>query len=208
MLIILILWCHLHGQQQLNSRARNVSKARHMISTKRLNLCKLADRHREAFAVMHADAEVMEDLGGPIDHRGGAEKFDRYLAALSEQKVSRWAVENKVSEFLGYCGVMPRLDSDHPLGPHFEIGWRFRRAAWGHGYATEAAQASLEHAVTRLGLTSIVSYTERTNRRSQSVMGKLGLLRDSSQDFTLHEGARQWHLLVWTVPVPLPLVGR
>lgn len=39
-------------------------------------------------------------------------------------------------------------------------------------------------------------------------MGKLGLLRDSSQDFTLYEGARRWHLLVWTVPVPLPLVGR
>lgn len=157
---------------------------------------------------MHADAEVMEDLGGPIDHRESQAKFDRYLAALSNHKVSRWAVESKTSVFLGYCGVIPRDDPNHPLGPHLEVGWRFRRSAWGFGYATEAAQAVLEHAVTEQGLTGILTYTISANRRSQRVIRKLGLLRDSSRDFMLHEGTREWQCLVWTVPVPLPFGKR
>ena len=171
-----------------------------MIYTQRLRLDHLADRHREPFSEMHCEPEVMEDLGGPIDRAEANAKFDRYLAARATHGVARWAVEDRDGTFLGYCGVMPRLDESHPLGRHHEVGWRFRHEAWGKGYAHESASAALKHAKRDLGLTSIVSYTGESNLRSQSVMRKLGLIRTPSQDFTLDLSPTVWRGMVWIVP--------
>ena len=89
-------------------------------------------------------------------------------------------------------------DENHPLGPHFEIGWRLMRNAWGRWYATEAAGAALHDAFARVGLSEVVSYTASDNLRSQAVMKRLHLQRDPSQDFTAnYEGVGIWHGLVW-----------
>ena len=153
---------------------------------------------------MHANADVMADLGGPIDQSESHLKFERYCAAQREHGVSRWAVEDLNGAFIGYAGVMPRLSKDHPLGAHFEVGWRFVRAAWGYGYATESAKAALHHALHEVGLSEIVSYTSPDNRRSQAVMARLYLIRDRSRDFTLPTStAQQWQGLVWVVPLGL-----
>ncbi|WP_193173368.1 GNAT family N-acetyltransferase [Nisaea nitritireducens] len=173
---------------------------RQVIETERLRLNSWAERHLEAFAEMHADVEVMADLGGPIDFSASMAKFERYRDALRNHGISRWAVEDREGRFLGYAGVMPRLSADHPLGPHHEIGWRFQRSAWGHGYATESAGAALDHARNSLGLTGIISYTGSENARSQSVMRKLGLTRRPMFDFVQNiEDGRTWSGLVWAV---------
>lgn len=171
-----------------------------MIETQRLRLHAWDDRHRPAFAEMHADSEVMTDLGGPIDRAESDLKFDRYCAVWREHGVSRWAVENLDGVFLGYAGVMPRMSENHPLGPHFEVGWRFVRKTWGNGYATESARAALDHAMRNIKLAKIVSYTSPDNLRSQAVMKRLDLLRQPSLDFTIpaHKGG-EWHGLVWIV---------
>lgn len=171
-----------------------------MIETQRLRLFDWAPRHRIAFSQLHADPEVMADLGGPIDRTGSDQKFDRYCAAWRAHLVSRWAVENQDGEFLGYAGVMPRMSEDHPLGPHFEVGWRFARNAWGNGYATESAKAALDHAISDRGITGIVSYTDADNLRSQAVMRRLELFRQPSLDFVIpRPDGGVWRGLVWVV---------
>jgi RimJ/RimL family protein N-acetyltransferase len=172
-----------------------------MIETPRLRLHRWNDHHREAFAMMHADPQVMADLGGPINRSESREKFERYVAAQRDHGVSRWAVENMDGTFLGYAGVMPRLSKDHPLGAHFEAGWRFVRDAWGHGYATESAKAALRHAVHETGLSEIISYTSLDNERSRAVMARLHLVRDPARDFVmLTPSGEQWQGLVWVAP--------
>ncbi|MGL4234776.1 GNAT family N-acetyltransferase [Tabrizicola sp.] len=168
--------------------------------TARLRLSAWRDDHFEAFVVLHADAEVMADLGGPIDREEARAKFERYRDAWRDHGHGRFAVENPEGVFLGYAGVMPRPAADHPLGAHVEVGWRFRREAWGRGFATESARAALDNARDRLGLTGIIAYTGPDNLRSQAVMTRLGLRRAPARDFAwiLAGGARA-PCLVWEV---------
>lgn len=172
-----------------------------MLATTRLRLKHWADRHSEPFARMHADPEVMADLGGAIEPAASALKLARYKAAQVEFGVARWAVETIDGDFLGYCGVMRRPAHDHPLGPHVEIGWRFMRDAWGQGFATESARAALAEAEPRVGLHNIVSYTSADNARSQRVIEKLGLSRDPSRDFLMPTPSGGWKGLVWSFAV-------
>ena len=60
---------------------------------------------------------------------------------------------------------------------------RLARAAWGHGYATEAARAAVAFARDDLRLDEVVSFTATTNLRSQRVMQRLGMTHDPADDF-------------------------
>lgn len=165
-----------------------------MISTPRLLLRPWREADREAFAAMHADAEVMHDLGGVFDRARSDAKFDRYKAAFDTNGFCRWAIEDRTGAWLGYTGIMPH-GPDHPLGVHADIGWRLVRSAWGQGYATEGAMAALDDGFARVGLTEVLAYTSTDNLRSQAVIARLSLMRDPSRDFTIPESG--WHGLVW-----------
>jgi RimJ/RimL family protein N-acetyltransferase len=160
----------------------------------RLRCWQISDR--DVFAALHAHPEVMRDLRGPLDRRQSDAKFDRYVAAFDQYGFTRWAVESREGEFLGYAGVMPSRPA-HPLGPHADIGWRLTRSAWGHGYATQAAAAALHDAFTRCGLKEVLAYTAPDNLRSRAVMARLCLRRDPSRDFSEPVGLEMWHGLVW-----------
>jgi len=174
-----------------------------MIDTPRTRLRCWAEDDRDSFAALHADPEVMHDYGRPIDRAASDAKFDRYAGAFQQYGFCRWALETRDGDFLGYVGVMPGF-KDHPLGPHFEIGWRLRRTIWGQGYATEAAKAALHDAFTRCGLTEILAYTGPDNLRSQGVMTRLDLKRDPSRDVTaVYSGLGTWHYWVWVAHPPV-----
>jgi len=68
--------------------------------------------------------------------------------------------------------------SDYPPvdlpNPDTEIGWRFVRAAWGRGYATEAARPVLNHALVTLKLAVVVADIDPANTASIGVARKLG----------------------------------
>jgi RimJ/RimL family protein N-acetyltransferase len=167
-----------------------------LIRSGRLTLRNWQNADRALFAALNADPEVTPDLGGPLDRAASDAKFDRYVAAFEQHGFCRWAIEDCNGEFLGYAGVMPSRPH-HPLGPHAEIGWRLKRSAWGHGYATEAARASLKDVFERVQLREVLTYTSADNPRSRAVMARLSLQREPSLDYSEPQGAGMWHGMVW-----------
>jgi RimJ/RimL family protein N-acetyltransferase len=168
-----------------------------VIRSDRLRLRNWRDTDRAAFAALNATPEITRDLGGPLDRSESDAKFDRYLAAFDQHGFCRWALEDLDGRFLGYAGVMPSRPH-HPLGPHADIGWRLMQAAWGHGYATEAARASLRDVFERVQLKEVLAYTSSDNVRSQAVIGRLNMQRTPALDYCEPLGAAIWQGLVWT----------
>ena len=102
---------------------------------------------------------------------------------------------------LGYWSVLDRYEPNSFLGwvillPHqhaareVEIGWRFKRASWGRGFATEAARPILDHAFATVGLEAVVADIDPQNRASLRVAEKLGL---SVAGERILEGVRAIH---------------
>ena len=160
-----------------------------MIETERLLLRPWRHEDRAPMAAMLADPEVMWDYERLFDRSESDSRIERYHDAYLRLGYGRLPVRDKRSgEFLGYCGVMPIIDG-HPMAPGVEIGWRFTRAAWGNGYATESGRACLHQGFEKCGLSEVLSYTRNDNTRSENVMKRLGLTFLPDRFWT-HEGRR------------------
>lgn len=147
---------------------------------------------RDALAALNADPEVMAHFPATLDRAASDATADRIAAHFAARGFGLWAVEVQGgAPFIGFAGLMvPRFEAH--FTPAVEIGWRFARAAWGHGYATEAAREALRLGFTKLGLASIVSFTVPGNLRSRRVMERLGMSHDPADDFdhpSLPEGS-------------------
>lgn len=167
------------------------------ITTERLALRPWRDEDLAPLGAMQTDPEVMADYGGPQPLEASRAKLDRYRAAFDAAGFCRWAVEARGGGFIGYVGVMP-IFPGHPRAPGHEVGWRLVRAAWGQGYASEAARACLADVFGRIGLVEVLSYTAPDNLRCQAVMARLGLTRRPELDFVQQLDDRDWPGLVWS----------
>jgi RimJ/RimL family protein N-acetyltransferase len=58
-----------------------------------------------------------------------------------------------------------------------EVGWHLCHAAWGRGYATEAAEALIQAAFARLHVPRVVCAILPSNARSLAVAARLGFTR-------------------------------
>jgi RimJ/RimL family protein N-acetyltransferase len=163
------------------------------IETARLRLRPWREGDREAFALMHADPEVMVDAPRPLTRDKSDRKLDRYIAAYARDGFCQWSVETLAGDFVGYAGVT-RIADDHPLGAHVGAGWRLVRPVWGQGYATEATRAAFEDAFRRAEVAEVLAYTSPDNVRSQAVMQRLGMRREPGLDFA----SDGWAGLVWS----------
>lgn len=147
------------------------------LRTERLLLRRWRPSDRPLFAAMNADPVVTAHV--PALDRAGSDAFvDRIEARFDEHGFGLWAVEAPVVGFVGYTGLWPVPDTAPGAGG-WEIGWRLARAAWGHGYATEAALAVRDLALGELEIPELWSLTTVDNLRSQAVMERIGLVRHS-----------------------------
>ncbi len=129
------------------------------------------------------DPEVMAHFPALLTPDEARSILGRLRSWIDEHGHGFWAVEVKASgAFAGFCGIK-EVTFKAPFVPAFETGWRFARAQWGHGYATEAARAAVKFGFEELGLDEIVAFLLPANRRSAAVAERLGMRRDPAGDF-------------------------
>jgi RimJ/RimL family protein N-acetyltransferase len=160
-----------------------VSTSCALIETERLILRPWRPDDLPAFVEMNADPRVMEFFQSTLDEEQSRAFAERVAQHFADKGFGLWAVEVRGgAPFVGFVGLsVPRFDTH--FTPCVEIGWRLAHAAWGKGYATEAARAALLHGFDVLKLDQIVSFTTAANLRSRSVMEKIGMRRDPADDF-------------------------
>lgn len=134
---------------------------------------------------MHAmgcDPKVMATLGPLMTREQTAALMERLDQRAQEQGRTFWAAERKADgQVIGFIGgirsAVPAIEG------MLEIGWRLAWDAWGHGYATEGARATIAHLQRTDPGEAIYAITATTNHRSQAVMKRLGMTYWEGHDF-------------------------
>lgn len=94
-----------------------------------------------------------------------------------------WAMERKADQqLIGWCGVI-RGSVATPIAAMLEAGWRMTPSAWGKGYVTEAAIASVQWAFDHQDDDAVWAITTSENRASRAVMARLGMEYLREMDF-------------------------
>jgi ribosomal-protein-alanine N-acetyltransferase len=164
------------------------------LGTPRLTLRRWREDDRDPFSAINADPRVMEFFLAPLTRDESDELIARIEQEFEERGFGLWALElRETGELIGFTGLsVPGFEAH--FTPAVEVGWRLAAAAWGRGYATEAAAAALEFGFGQAGLEEVISLTSAGNRRSRAVMERLGMSRDPRDDFD-HPEIRKGHPL-------------
>ncbi|WP_020591414.1 GNAT family N-acetyltransferase [Kiloniella laminariae] len=134
---------------------------------------------------MDRDPEVTRYIPGPWKDPQAHRDF--VLARMNADYpagLGYWSVVARAAPeiFLGWVLLLAYPDeiltepSDLlPDSGQVEIGWRFVRAAWGKGYASEAAALILKHALALPGVHEVVADIDPENAGSIRVAEKIGM---------------------------------
>jgi [ribosomal protein S5]-alanine N-acetyltransferase len=160
-----------------------------ILETERLVLRDFELKDAAALAAMNSDAEVMRYVLHPEPWTiQKARQFLREHDLYERYGFGRWAVTLKENdELIGWCGLKYRQENKH-----IDLGYRFARAHWGKGFATEAGNACLEYGFNELGLERVVASFIPGNKASLRVLEKLrmkpcGTWNNSGKEFSLME---------------------
>ncbi|MFK4100964.1 GNAT family N-acetyltransferase [Streptomyces sp. NPDC019531] len=135
------------------------------------------------------DPDVMEFHGGKSAELSVYEELTaRQRRHDAERGFCLWTMVDENEQVIGFTGAQPWPQDWGPTG-EIEIGWRLGREYWGKGYATAAAQMTLER-LRAAGVTSVVAMVRPGNQRSIAVTRRLGMeLAETFPHPQLAEGA-------------------
>ncbi|MDV3352834.1 GNAT family N-acetyltransferase [Leptothoe sp. LEGE 181152] len=131
---------------------------------------------QQAFDI-YGDPRVTRWLQGQSDSsiQMTQERLQRYCERCVDG-LGIWAVvEKAIDRAIGSILLIPLPKNDKTDSGKIEIGWHFRPASWGYGYATEAASTLLQYGFHTKQLPTIYAVTTPDNIRSQRVMTRLGM---------------------------------
>jgi RimJ/RimL family protein N-acetyltransferase len=157
------------------------------LQTDRLVLRRFTPDDVDLLVELDSDPQVMHYItGGQLTSR--EEIATDFLPAFLDyyrryDGFGFWAaVQRSTGEFLGWFHLRPAGDE----GPdEVELGYRLRREAWGHGYATEGSRALIDKAFADLGVRRVYAETMAVHAASRRVMESAGLryVRTFHQDW-------------------------
>ena len=156
-----------------------------VITTDQLYLREFSPQDAETLYLLNLDPEVIQFTGDDAFHN--VEEAANFIAQYDHYKLynmGRWAVVLKDTDaFLGWCGLKysPELDE-------FDIGFRFFKAYWNRGYATESATACIDYGFNILHIPKIIGRAVKANAASVKVLEKIGLTFLETKDFHGMEG--------------------
>jgi len=134
-------------------------------TTERLRLRPRAEQDLPDLMAMDAEPAVMRFIADgrppePIAHR--QELIERIHRDFGKG-LGIWSVfpREAPQRFLGWVCLIPLPGYDD-----VELGYRFRSAAWGQGYAYEASRALIPYAFGELALPHLVAVIQPGNERS------------------------------------------
>ena len=141
-----------------------------VIETERLLLRPPRREDLDGWAELMADPENSRFIGGPVARAGAW----RGMAAMA----GSWAlygfgmfslIEKASGRWVGRVGPWQPEE-----WPGTEVGWGIVKPAWGRGYATEAAVATIDWAFDNLGWTEVIHCIDPDNAASIRVAERLG----------------------------------
>ncbi len=145
------------------------------LETTRLHIRSWRPDETAAASTIFCDPEVMKYIpAGTFAQDAVPLILARMIENEANDGFGIWAVEEKEGgAVIGECGInwMPDRSA-------IEITWLFARSAWGKGYAFEAAQAVLAHALGPLGIQRIYALIHKENKRSITLVNRLAMSFD------------------------------
>lgn len=144
-----------------------------ILETPRLRLREFTPEDADALALVLSDAETMRYYPVLFDRAGVEEWISRNRRRYSANGHGLWAMILKsTGELIGDCGVTVQpVDGIDEL----EVGYHLRRDHWGHGYATEAAQACRNWAFENRSAEYVISLIRPENLPSRRVAERNGM---------------------------------
>ena len=181
------------------------------LHTGRLLLRPVTGADADALFAMHSSAHVLRYWDAPPwNERTRAERFITASQRMADDGSGARLAIDRVSDrtFIGWCSLT-RWNPDYRSA---SMGYCLSDAAWGNGYATEAADAVLQWAFATLDLNRVQAETDTRNTASARVLEKLGFVRegtlredcivngDVSDSWVYGLLRRQWHPLSGSDP--------
>ena len=149
------------------------------LHTARLRLRPFTDADGDALFALHSSAHVLRYWdASPWTERARAERFIAACRQMADEGTGARLAIDCVSDgaFIGWCGLT-RWNPQHRSA---SLGYCLDDAAWGHGYATEAARALLQWAFDTLDLNRVQAETDTRNLASARVLEKVGFVREGT----------------------------
>jgi pimeloyl-ACP methyl ester carboxylesterase/RimJ/RimL family protein N-acetyltransferase len=141
-----------------------------VIETDRLALRRLERGDLAEFFALHNDPQVVRFMRR-LDHQQAGERLHAVQAEWEQRGYGMFSATERASgRFLGRAGLKywPQFDET-------EVGWALRSYAWGQGYATEAACATIAWGFRTFGFSYLTAMIRPANARSIAVAERLGM---------------------------------
>lgn len=150
-----------------------------ILESERLRLRPFTDADADDLYALQSDAYVLRYWDSPPwTDRTRVARFMAGCRQMAEDgSGARVAVERTADQaFVGWCA----FNSWNPTFQSASLGYCLNQAAWGYGYATEAARGLLQWAFDSLDLNRVQAETDTRNVASARVLEKLGFVLEGT----------------------------